>query len=811
MPRIQKKKKNLLSSLPSPHVINLRAAAEAETMVADPEIERPARRTLASLFFSYRRTGQEEYERHGDATGDFLAGWQRERTRSVPRVDLAHGMQFTHETHTREEEIYHVRDYSRWGRAFHDLALVEMLRSFGLGTFFRSWSRTFPSIIPPTFRPTFAIQSAVVFAVIAIFLVLPFGVVELFGQVRQASAALTAQLPSLVLDGESLVQAVREQRWGDAGALARKLEEHFTTLDTIVDTNASLLVRALRLVPIVGDAVVGGQGIVESGVSASRDLKALFTLLDERGTLHDPRLVHDIAPIAEHLTETIAAFRADMSRVSALMPHAAEGVSPALEHSIDRLVPEAVRVNHGVQLLDAALGFDTPRRYLILFQNPHELRATGGFLGSYAILDIANGRVTRWTIPPEGTYGLQGNLTTQYRSPAPLHLVNPRWEFQDANWWPDWPTTAEKILWFWEKSGQPTVDGVLAVNGVVLEDILEATGPLTLPSGNGVITSRSILRFIEETIVGERRAQHREQPKRILGALAERLIDRMSTITSEERSRIFSILLDRLERRDLMLYSRVPALSSHIHALAWDGSITTTARDALMVVHSNIRGEKTDAVMENALEYNVFVQPDGMAVATLTVERTHHGAQGDVLTGSPNVDYVRMYVPEGATLIDAWGWQAPAARLFEEPLPLTTDDPDIVRIEGVHTQDARTGVDMYHEQGRTVFAHWLITRPGARSIAGIRYLLPFRLIPGEKKGFLEEFISTLRNDPAYIPYDVQVFRQPGTTSTLRLSVTTPATWESVWRYPGTLETTPATMRYAGELAKDIWIGAVWKQ
>jgi len=53
-------------------------------------------------------------------------------------------------------------------------------------------------------------------------------------------------------------------------------------------------------------------------------------------------------------------------------------------------------VSELVDLLAAAkifLGFDYDQRYLLVFQNNNELRASGGFIGSFALVDIGNGQI----------------------------------------------------------------------------------------------------------------------------------------------------------------------------------------------------------------------------------------------------------------------------------------------------------------------------------------------------------------------------------------------------------------------------------
>jgi len=102
------------------------------------------------------------------------------------------------------------------------------------------------------------------------------------------------------------------------------------------------------------------------------------------------------------------------------------------------------------------LGHEQWQRYLVVFTNNNELRGVGGFMGSYALLDVDRGRIKNLEIPAGGTYDSQGNLLVYMASPKPLQLINPRWEFQDANWWPDFPTTAEKIKTAIRENKMPT-------------------------------------------------------------------------------------------------------------------------------------------------------------------------------------------------------------------------------------------------------------------------------------------------------------------------------------------------------------------
>ena len=60
------------------------------------------------------------------------------------------------------------------------------------------------------------------------------------------------------------------------------------------------------------------------------------------------------------------------------------------------------------QVFTDVLGGNGPRKYLFLFQNNQEMRATGSFIGTYGVLDIFNGNVRRFFI--DGIFNPDGQL-----------------------------------------------------------------------------------------------------------------------------------------------------------------------------------------------------------------------------------------------------------------------------------------------------------------------------------------------------------------------------------------------------------------
>ena len=154
------------------------------------------------------------------------------------------------------------------------------------------------------------------------------------------------------------------------------------------------------------------------------------------------------------------------------------------------------------EVTDALLGIfghERPQKYLLLFQNNDELRATGGFPGSMAVLKMDQGRMEELEIPGGGIYDIAGQVSERVVAPQPMHLVNPHWNIQDANWHPNFPDSAKRILAFYENGGGESLDGVIALTPNLVENLLKITGPMELGAPyNVTITAENVVAFTQE-------------------------------------------------------------------------------------------------------------------------------------------------------------------------------------------------------------------------------------------------------------------------------------------------------------------------
>jgi len=383
-------------------------------------------------------------------------------------------------------------------------------------------------------------------------------------------------------------------------------------------------------------------------------------------------------------------------------------------------------VQHLLDFSLGVLGHYQPMRYLFLFQNNNELRATGGFLGSAALVDIKKGEIANLEVPAGGLYDLKGDFFEKISSPSPMQLLGYPWMIWDANWWPDFPISAKKISWFWEKSGWPTVDGIITFNAALLPEILKAVGNIEMPEYNQILTPENVIEAIQHEVEFEYdKAENR--PKKFIADLMPLVVDKLIKVPTNQALPLLLTLNQVLLEKDMQFYFINENLENYVLSANWGGRVKDTESDYLMVVNQNIAGGKSDAVISQGIEHYAYVQPDGKIVVTAAITRSHHGDPNDVFQRVQNNSYIRVYAPLGSKLLEVTGYDVIDSSLFKEPYPGYRQDDDLIKISGEIIKDAKTNTDVYAELGKTVFGNWLQIKPGESKTITFSYQLPFSL------------------------------------------------------------------------------------
>ena len=409
------------------------------------------------------------------------------------------------------------------------------------------------------------------------------------------------------------------------------------------------------------------------------------------------------------------------------------------------------------------LGHYQKKQYLLIFQNNSELRATGGFIGTYGILTLDKGRIENLFI--DGVFNADGQLKVNVVPPFPIQKISTAWSMHDANWFFDFPTSAKKIAWFYEKTGGPTVDGVIAINPVLIEKLLNLTGPISMEKYKVSLDANNF-RDIVQYKVEEDYDKILNRPKQILKDFAPLFLSKLTKLSPDLQKEAIKIIFDCLEQKDILIYFRDDNLEDFIKKQGWAGEVISTDKDYLAVVNSNICGYKTDRVIEQEINHFSEIQSDGSIIDTVVIKRKHKGGNFSWYN-KVNSDFIRIYVPLGSQLLFVKG------NTKEEnspPIDYSKNgfitDKLVEKIEKNMKFDKKNSTYIFEESKKTVFGSWVYVSPGHSVEVVYKYKLPFK-------------ININKPDS----YNLIVQKQSGINSKFSFKLDFPSSWKVAWKYP----------------------------
>lgn len=197
----------------------------------------------------------------------------------------------------------------------------------------------------------------------------------------------------------------------------------------------------------------------------------------------DAASLEEASPRIISAAKTVELTHARLSEIdeSRLLPLIAGPLAEVVD-TLDDLRSDLSLAGNVSGILSGMLGEESPRNYLILIQNSAEVRATGGLPGSLAVLTIDKGHL-KLSAQSTGSamdkfnppVGVDADQTVIFSSRLGSYIG-------DVNLTPDFPTAALSAKRMWETRHAESIDGVVAIDPVVLAHILKASGPINVPT-----------------------------------------------------------------------------------------------------------------------------------------------------------------------------------------------------------------------------------------------------------------------------------------------------------------------------------------
>ncbi len=292
------------------------------------------------------------------------------------------------------------------------------------------------------------------------------------------------------------------------------------------------------------------------------------------------------------------------------------------------------------------LGDTVTKRYLVLLQNNMELRPTGGFIGSFAIISFEKGKLGDFSVMD--VYSADGQLKGHVEPPAPIknYLGEANWFLRDSNWDPDFATSAARAEWFLDKELDRSVDGVVAIDLEFVKKILQITGPIKLADFNQTIDTKNFYEKIQYQVENDF-FPGSTQKKDLLSALAQELLTEVKTIDSKNYPEFAKAALAAFEGKDIQVFTHNTSVNAILEELNWTGGVKTDSDLWGGVVEANLGVNKANYFVKRKMAMNTVITGTE-AVNYLTLTLINTAPANNTLKGRYKA-YVRVLAPLTAT------------------------------------------------------------------------------------------------------------------------------------------------------------------
>lgn len=376
---------------------------------------------------------------------------------------------------------------------------------------------------------------------------------------------------------------------------------------------------------------------------------------------------------------------------------------------------------NGKPLIESApylLGMDSPRTYLVLFQNDKELRPTGGFMTAYSIM-----KVDKAKFQPVSSNDIY-NLDAQYRpstpAPAPIvkyikgpYILSQNLRLRDMNWSPDFAVSMQSVTTAVKQVGITNIDGIIGVDTQLLTDLLDVIGPIGVPGfGNfstkivpecncaQVIHELESFADVEGPIIWDPvtgkiilRPPNSDNRKKIIGPLMNSILSNAMGQPKDKLAPLFEAAYKSLIEKHVLLYMMDSTKEKAVSDFGIGGTIKDYAGDYLHINDANLGGRKSNLYATEDVEQDIQVGSGGTVTKSVTITYKNPQSQ-DGWLNSVLPTWVRVYVPKGSQLVAAEGLEAKA--------------------------------DPYEDLGKTVFAGYFQLRPEGVAKVTFKYTLPMK-------------------------------------------------------------------------------------
>lgn len=390
------------------------------------------------------------------------------------------------------------------------------------------------------------------------------------------------------------------------------------------------------------------------------------------------------------------------------------------------------------QFLPDVLGVDERKRYLILFQDNAEIRSTGGWISTYAILAIEGGQIRELYI--DDIYNAQAVLKLKnqsYRSPNSLQLALPdtTFSFPLVNWYPNLDSvllSSEQFVYDLEKGN--SLDGLITVDMIFVQKLLDKWGGLQVPGESELVTSQNLYNNIFETYSGELPNDPRKST--FLTDFFDAFVTKIFSSKLTTDTDIFDAISQSISEKHILFTFKNSMARAYADRNGWDGNLDSKFQTAPINIDWNWGANKANLYIKKNHTLDIDIKDENTIYYTYQIAIQNDSTKEEYPQGEYK-NYIRIYIPYNAT---------------------------VTSIRGI----TNNKYSIYEEDGYKIVAGWFNIPIKETQTLEIKY----NIVKGDSSS---EF--ALRKGESQYELDLDIYKQPGSRKdSYNLSISYPETW-----------------------------------
>lgn len=395
-----------------------------------------------------------------------------------------------------------------------------------------------------------------------------------------------------------------------------------------------------------------------------------------------------------------------------------------------------------IDLFPEIAGFKSKKTYLILFQNNMELRAGGGFIGSYGLLTIDKGKFFDFSI--YDVYDADGQLKVHVEPPFYIrrYLKNQHLFLRDSNYSVDFREVASVSAFMLNLEKNIKVDGVIGVDVTFVKNILSALGTINVTDYNEKVNSENLF-YLTESHAEKNFFPGSSQKKDFLKALFNSIVQNLT----QRKNIPYFLLLEKtilsIEEKHVVFGFNNSAIQNVFTVNGWSSSIwdkrtnlQNKINDYLGVNESNFGANKANYFVARSIDQKIEIDKNGKIKEQLTL--SFNNTSENKWPGGDYKTYIRLILPSNSKIEEVYIDE----KLQKTRMPIK--DSAVYEKPGF-TDSKELELDEEQKENKKVYGFFVNIPAGKMSKIKVNYVL-------------NEKIDMVK---PYINYDLKLYKQPG--------------------------------------------------